>query len=149
MKRLCMYGNLGERDPLRTTNQIKRKKKWYTTDRRRTTCKEPLNVRDNPVKHRGLLTGLHKGEGGSNARVLNLAVCTKAVIFLLQQREKSTMVWSWWGKEVLQKFSKEERQEKKATRHIFWLIGLQNWSIIFPFVQGKYQFSFGCKFNLL
>ena len=64
------------------------------------------------MKHRGLLTSLHKGEGGSNSRVLNLAMCTKAVFFSFT-RERSQQ-WSGHGEErKFHKSSAKRRDRKK------------------------------------
>lgn len=118
-------GGRGDRDPLRTMNQIKRKK-WYTTE---TGGKPPaqgfLHVHGNAMQHR-LINQPTQRRRREQLPCFKLVYMDEGSIFLLQQREKSTRVWSWWGKEVSQKFNEEEWREKKATRHIFWITSLQN-----------------------
>lgn len=81
-------GGRGDRGPLRPMNQIKRKK-WYTTETGgKPSAQSFLHVHGNAMQHRGWLTSLHRGGGGSNCLVLNLATWMKGVFFSFS-REKS------------------------------------------------------------
>lgn len=74
-----------------------------------------LNIHDKAMKHGGLLTRLHRGDGGSRSHVLNCAAWAKGVFFSLS-REKSQQ-WSGHGEE--RKFYRisTKRRDRKKQQH--------------------------------
>lgn len=115
-----VYGGLselGERGPLRTTNQIKRKK-WYTTKTGRKPFAKGSHIHDNTVKHGGLFTSLLRGEVGNNSLVLTFIVGTKGIFFSFS-RERSQQ-WSGHGEERrFHKSSTKRRDRKKRQPSTF------------------------------
>lgn len=71
-----------------------------------------LNIHDRAMKHGGLLTRLHRGDGGSRSYVLNCAAWDKGIFFSLS-REKSQQ-WSGLGEErKFYRISMKRRDRKK------------------------------------